>query len=325
MTLNGRAHQPGLPNAIIDDRWPFVCATPGSAPTASTTASSAAGVGRWRCARWPPTGAPSNTCAHPREATIVALAEVSRPASGVSTRRCPTRSSVDLGGPAPVIDLREATPAVLRADQYQPVRAGLRLDGPGRRIRRCLHHRRGSADVPAARRAMDLIRRCAKRFPGGQMFFDLPPIIRSRPERYPRLQELPGAAYAVQSVDQPVARSDRPDSPDSKAVPRCSMPAGRFRLHHCCSPRSGVSGPMKPFRVVYALLSSLTSELGIQIAARPRRWWPNCRAASAYTRAAAAIAMSVGTRRATKFPAARGFRYRRASSSRPGQPCWNQP
>lgn len=56
--------------------------------------------------------------------------------------------------------------------------------------------------------AMDLIAQCAKRFPDGQMFFDLPPVlVRSWPQGHAVIQALPGTADAIQPVGGSAGRS----------------------------------------------------------------------------------------------------------------------
>ena len=101
--------------------------------------------------------------------------------------------------------------------------------------------------------AMDLIRQCAKRFPGGQMFFDLPPTILKKvaPKGIgPRTYRVPPMPFSL-SVNQLRALVGRFRT--SRRCTTCRCPPGWVRL------QDGVSGilafrAMKPFRGVYALL-----------------------------------------------------------------------
>ena len=89
---------------------------------------------------------------HP-SATVVALAEGLQTsfyrldAAGVGDQF--RWLTVDL---PPIIELRERLlPPSDRVSTVRAVGVGLQLDGPGRPVRRGVHHRRGPADVPAAR------------------------------------------------------------------------------------------------------------------------------------------------------------------------------
>ena len=122
---------------------------------------------------------------HP-QATVVALAEGFQTSFWRLGEAVPDPQfrwvSVDL---PPVIELRRRLlPSSPRITDAGAVRARLQLDGPGGQRQRGVHHRRRPADVSAARRGDGLIAQCAKRFPGGQMFFDLPPVLvkKTRPE-----------------------------------------------------------------------------------------------------------------------------------------------
>jgi O-methyltransferase involved in polyketide biosynthesis len=103
--------------------------------------------------------------------------------------------------------------------------------------------------------AMDLIRQCAKRFPGGQMFFDLPPTIVKKvaPKgiRASRNYRVPPMPFSL-SINELRALIGR--VPGLKAVRDIPMPPGRGFLFKTAFPAFWGFGPMKPFRGVYALL-----------------------------------------------------------------------
>ena len=125
-----------------------------STRSTSTSPSSATPDARtWRCARWPSTTHTRRYLVDHPSATVVALAE------GLQT----SFYRLDASGcrrPVPLADsrsaadhraARQAAAAVGPGDGVRAVGAGLQLDGPGRPVRRGVHHRRGAADVPAAR------------------------------------------------------------------------------------------------------------------------------------------------------------------------------
>ena len=103
--------------------------------------------------------------------------------------------------------------------------------------------------------AMDLITQCAKRFPGGQMFFDLPPTIVKKlaPKgiRASRHYRVPPMPFSL-SIGQLSALVGR--IPGLKAVRDIPMPAGRGPFFQKAFPALWRVGPLKPFRGVYALL-----------------------------------------------------------------------
>jgi hypothetical protein len=103
--------------------------------------------------------------------------------------------------------------------------------------------------------AMDLITQCAKRFPGGQMFFDLPPTIIKKvaPKgiRSTKSYRVPPMPFSL-SINQ---LSDLVGSmPGLTAVHDIPMPRGRGFIFNKVFPAFWGFGPMKPFRGVYALL-----------------------------------------------------------------------
>ena len=97
--------------------------------------------------------------------------------------------------------------------------------------------------------AMGLITECAKRFPGGQMVFDLPPTLVKKfaPKRYARHPALPGAADAF----QPVGQATRRPGEHGPRYPRGARPADAARAaawcSRPCSRRSGSSSPPNRF------------------------------------------------------------------------------
>ena len=103
--------------------------------------------------------------------------------------------------------------------------------------------------------AMDLIRQCAKRFPGGQMFFDLPPTavkkIFPKGIRASKRYRVPPMPFSL-SINQ--LRDLVGRVPGLKAVHDVPMPAGRGFMFRTVFPSFWRFGPMKPFRGVYALL-----------------------------------------------------------------------
>lgn len=103
--------------------------------------------------------------------------------------------------------------------------------------------------------AMELITECAKRFPGGQMFFDLPPTIVKKvaPKgiRASRHYRVPPMPFSL-SINELTALVDR--IPGLKAVRDIPMPKGRGFIFEKVFPAFWRFGPLKPYRGVYALL-----------------------------------------------------------------------
>jgi O-methyltransferase involved in polyketide biosynthesis len=103
--------------------------------------------------------------------------------------------------------------------------------------------------------SMDLIRRCAQRFPGGQMFFDLPPTIVKKvaPKgiRASKRYRVPPMPFSL-SITQ--LRALVGTVPGLKAVHDVPMPQGRGFMFRTVFPAIWRFGPLKPFRGVYALL-----------------------------------------------------------------------
>src|SRR5262245_34026833 len=95
------------------------------------------------------------------------------------------------------------TPARLRAvADVRAVRTRLQLDGPGRHRARRIRHRRGTADVPGARRRTAAYRRV--RQPVSRWADDVRPaatVVRDvGPPRRAHLDALPGATDAIHPV-----------------------------------------------------------------------------------------------------------------------------
>ncbi len=103
--------------------------------------------------------------------------------------------------------------------------------------------------------AMDLITNCAKRFPGGQMFFDLPPTILKKvaPKgiRASKHYRVPPMPFSL-SINQ--LRDLVGSTPGLTAVRDVPMPHGRGFAFGTLFPAFWQFGPMKPYRGVYALL-----------------------------------------------------------------------
>lgn len=102
--------------------------------------------------------------------------------------------------------------------------------------------------------AMDLIAQCAKRFPGGQMVFDLPPtIIKLMPKgakmgknyRWPPMPFTASSKQLANLVDT---------VPGVRAVHDVPMPKGRGLLFGAVVPTLWRFGPLKPFRGAYTVL-----------------------------------------------------------------------
>ena len=103
--------------------------------------------------------------------------------------------------------------------------------------------------------AMALISECAARFPGGQMFFDLPPTIVKKVApngmRASKHYRVPPMPFSL-SINQ--LRALVGVVPGLRAVRDVPMPAGRGIFFRTVFPAFWNFGPAKPFRGVYALL-----------------------------------------------------------------------
>ena len=257
MTLNGRAHQAGLPDAIIDD--PMAIQLRDALTT--TYGVDYDKFGR-RGQEMALRSLAADRCTleylrdHPK-ATIVALAEGFQTSfwrlnSAVADPRF-RWMSVDL---PPVIELREkllpASPRITNIGQsaldYSWMDRVDTDDGVFITAEGLLMYLQPDE-------AMDLIRQCAKRFPGGRMFFDLPPTIIKKvaPKgiRASKHYRVPPMPFSL-SINQ--LRALVGSVPGLKAVHDVSMPQGRGLMFKTVFPAFWSFGPAKPFRGVYALL-----------------------------------------------------------------------
>lgn len=103
--------------------------------------------------------------------------------------------------------------------------------------------------------AMDLIVQCAERFPGGQMFFDLPPVFVKRiaPKglKSSKHYRVPPMPFSLSTV----ALAKLVNTvPGIKAVHDIPMPKGRGFLFKTLFPAVWHFGPTKRFRGAYTLL-----------------------------------------------------------------------
>jgi O-methyltransferase involved in polyketide biosynthesis len=103
--------------------------------------------------------------------------------------------------------------------------------------------------------AMDLIIQCAKRFPGGQMFFDLPPVLVKklapkgmRSSKHYRVPPMPFSLSTTQLADLVNT------VPGIKAVHDVPMPKGRGFFFRTAFPAFWNFGPLKRIRGSYTLL-----------------------------------------------------------------------
>ncbi len=103
--------------------------------------------------------------------------------------------------------------------------------------------------------AMGLIAECARRFPGGQMFFDLPPVLVKklapkglRSSRRYRVPPMPFSLSAHQLAELPGTM------PGVRAVHDLPMPRGRGMVFGTVFPAFWQCAPMRPFRGAYTLL-----------------------------------------------------------------------
>lgn len=103
--------------------------------------------------------------------------------------------------------------------------------------------------------SMALIAECAKRFPGGRMFFDLPPTILKKVApnglRASKHYRVPPMPFSL-SIDQLRALVDT--MPGLKSVRDVPMPAGRGAFFGTVFPSIWAFEPIRNYRGVYALL-----------------------------------------------------------------------
>ena len=257
MTLNGRAHQAGLIDAIIDDPKAIELRD-AFTKTYGVDYSKFGRRGQEMALR----SLAVDSCTidylrtHPK-ATIVALAEGFQTSFWRLDKAVADPQfrwvSVDL---PPVIELRErllpASERITNVGQSALDYSWMdRVDASNG----VFITAEGLLMYLQPDEAMDLIRQCAKRFPGGQMFFDLPPTIIKKVApngiRASKTYRVPPMPFSL-SINQ--LRELVGTVPGLKAVRDVPMPAGRGFLFKTAFPAFWRFGPLKPFRGVYALL-----------------------------------------------------------------------
>lgn len=253
MTLNGRAHQAGLPDAIIDD--PMAITLRDSFDVDFTKFGR---QGQEMALR----SLAVDQCAlaylrnHPK-ATIVALAEGFQTSFWRLDKAVADPQfrwvSVDL---PPVIELREQllppSPRITNLAQsaldYSWIDRIDDTDGVFITAEGLLMYLQPD-------QSMGLITECAKRFPGGQMFFDLPPTIIKKVApngiRASKNYRVPPMPFSL-SINELSALVGT--MPGLTAVHDIPMPKGRGFIFNTVFPGFWGFGPMKRFRGVYALL-----------------------------------------------------------------------
>jgi O-methyltransferase involved in polyketide biosynthesis len=253
MTLNGRAHQAGLPDAIIDD--PMAITLRDSFDVDFTKFGR---QGQEMALR----SLAVDQCAlaylrnHPK-ATIVALAEGFQTSFWRLDKAVANPQfrwvSVDL---PPVIELREQllppSPRITNLAQsaldYSWIDRIDDTDGVFITAEGLLMYLQPD-------QSMGLITECAKRFPGGQMFFDLPPTIIKKVApngiRASKNYRVPPMPFSL-SINELSALVG--SMPGLTAVHDIPMPKGRGFIFNTVFPGFWGFGPMKRFRGVYALL-----------------------------------------------------------------------
>ena len=257
MTLNGRAHQAGLTDAIIDDPKAIELRD-AFTKTYGVDYSKFGRRGQEMALR----SLAVDSCTidylrtHPK-ATIVALAEGFQTSFWRLDKAVADPQfrwvSVDL---PPVIELRErllpASERITNVGQSALDYSWMdRVDASNG----VFITAEGLLMYLQPDESMDLIRQCAKRFPGGQMFFDLPPTIIKKVApngiRASKTYRVPPMPFSL-SINQ--LRELVGTVPGLKAVRDVPMPAGRGFLFKTAFPAFWRFGPLKPFRGVYALL-----------------------------------------------------------------------
>lgn len=253
MTLNGRAHQAALPDAIIDD--------PEAIRLVESIAFDFDKFGR-RGQEMALRSLAVDRCAtaylreHP-DATVVALAEGFQTSFWRLNRAIPDPRfrwvSVDL---EPVMRLREqllpASPRITNLAQsaldYSWMEqvdssSGVFITAEGLLMYLQPHE------------AMDVISACAQRFPGGQMFFDVPPTLVKRlaprgmrASKHYRVPPMPFSLSAGQLARLPQT------VPGISAVHDVPIPKGRGLFFGTLYPALWQWGPAKNLRGAYTLL-----------------------------------------------------------------------
>ncbi len=257
MTLNGRAEQAAGDKAIIDD--PMAIELRDSLRTRFGVDYTKFGrrgqemalrsLAADRCTR-------AYLRSHPK-ATVVALAEGFQTSFWRLDKSVHEPQfrwlSVDL---PPVIELREqllpASPRITNLAQSALDYSWMDRIDPGHGV---FITAEGLLMYLQPDDALGLITECAKRFPGGQMFFDLPPTILKRvaPKgiRASKHYRVPPMPFSL-SINQ--LRSLVGTVPGLQAVRDVPMPHGRGFMFGTVFPAFWGFGPAKPYRGVYALL-----------------------------------------------------------------------
>ena len=257
MTLNGRANQASLPDAIIED--PMAIRLRDALTTTYGVDYDKFGLrGQEMALR----SLAIDKCAiaylraHPK-ATVVALAEGFQTSFWRLDKAIPDAQfrwiSVDF---PPVIELRERllppSPRITNLGQSALDYSWMdRVDASNG----VFITAEGLLMYLQPDEAMDLIAQCAKRFPGGQMFFDLPPTIIKkvapngiRASKNYRVPPMP-FSLSINELSALVA-----SMPGLTAVHDIPMPRGRGFIFNTVFPGFWGFGPTKRFRGVYALL-----------------------------------------------------------------------
>jgi O-methyltransferase involved in polyketide biosynthesis len=257
MTLNGRANQAGLPDAIIED--PMAIRLRDALTTTYGVDYDKFGLrGQEMALR----SLAVDKCAvaylraHPK-ATVVALAEGFQTSFWRLDTAIPDAQfrwiSVDF---PPVIELRERllppSPRITNLGQSALDYSWMdRVDASNG----VFITAEGLLMYLQPDEAMDLIAQCAKRFPGAEMFFDLPPTIIKKvaPKgiRASKSYRVPPMPFSL-SINELSALVG--SMPGLTAVHDIPMPKGRGFIFNTVFPGLWGFGPMKRFRGVYALL-----------------------------------------------------------------------
>lgn len=254
LTLNGRAHQAGLPDAILED--------PMAIRLVDSINFDFDKFGRRKGQEMALRSLAVDKCAvsyireHP-QCTVVALAEGLQTSFWRIDSALPDAEfhwvSVDL---PPVIALREkllpSSPRIVNLAQsaldYSWMDGiddshGVFITAEGLLMYLQPHE------------AMELIRECAKRFPGGQMFFDLPPVFVKKlaPKGVKSSKH-----YRVPPMPFSLSVRERADLvhtvPGIRAVHEVPMPPGRGLLFRKVFPAFWNSRLTKPLAGVYTLV-----------------------------------------------------------------------
>ncbi|OYN80261.1 class I SAM-dependent methyltransferase [Mycolicibacterium sphagni] len=253
MTLNGRAHQAGLPGAILHDPMAIALVDSidfdfdkfgrkGQEMALRSMAVDSCAVDYLR--------------SHPK-ATVVALAEGFQTSFWRVSEALPDPQfhwvSVDL---PPVIDLRErllpSSPRITALAQSALDYSWMDQVDASNGV---FITAEGLLMYLQPDEAMDLIVQCAKRFPGGQMFFDLPPVMVKRlaPKgmKSSRHYRVPPMPFSLSTVQLAALVGT---VPGIKAVHDIPMPKGRGFFFKTFFPAVWHFGPTKRFRGAYTLL-----------------------------------------------------------------------